>query len=572
MAGPGMREMRSIAERRANLDARTPRWNALTLHQALDDAAARFAARPFVITEARQWTYAEIVSWSKRLANGLKRSGVSSGDKVAIILANYPEFVALKFAISRLGAVAVPLNFLNRRDEFRYLLSQSDTVLLVTMDCFRGNDFLGALDEIALGWEQENGGTALPKLANILVFPTGEIELRAGVTLFESLDDGTEAADFAVDPSAVCDIIYTSGTTGPPKGVLLTHDMLTRTAFGAAYSRAFDDGQRVIFALPMFHVYGYVEGMLAVPWVGGAIIPQLRFEAETMLRAIERHRATDALLIPAMTLDLIDAARNGTYDLSSLHFVISSGARAPERVWRELREVLGVLEITTGYGMSETTATTMLTLPDDSLDRLLTTNGRPRDVGPAGDPAQGGRLVTYRTIDERSGEQVADGEIGELVAKGLGVTAGYYNNLEATAAAFGRDGWLRTGDLGRFDADGYLSLAGRSKESYRCGGEQVLPTEIEDLFTALPDILQAQVVPIPDERMGEVGVAFIVPAPGTSVDVEALRALAIDRLARFKVPRHFLVVGESDIPTTASGRARKFLLAELATKMLGLSG
>ena len=158
------------------------------------------------------------------------------------------------------------------------------------------------------------------------------------------------------------------------------------------------------------------------------------------------------------------------------------------------------------------------------------------------------------------------------MAKGLGVTAGYYNNLEATAAAFGRDGWLRTGDLGRFDADGYLSLVGRSKESYRCGGEQVLPTEIEDLFTTLPDILQAQVVPIPDERMGEVGVAFIVPAPGTSVDVEALRALAIDRLARFKVPRHFLIVGESDIPTTASGRARKFLLAELAMKMLGLSG
>ena len=571
MAGPGKRKMRSIAERRADLDARIPRWAALTLHQALDDAATHFAARPFVITEARQWTYAEIVSWSKRLAEGLKRSGVASGDKVAIILANYPEFVALKYAISRLGAVAVPLNFLNRRDELRYLLDQSDAVLLVTMDCFRGNDFLGALDEIAPGWEQEGGGTALPKLRNILLFPTGEIEMRAGATLFESLDDGTEAADVAVDPSAVSDIIYTSGTTGPPKGVMLTHDMLTRTAFGGAYSRAFEDGQRVIFALPMFHVYGYVEGMLAVPWVGGAIIPQLRFEAEAMLRAIERHRATDALLIPAMTLALIDAARKGTFDLSSLHFVISSGARAPERVWREVHELLGVLEITTGYGMSETTATTMLTRPDDPFERLLTTNGRPRDVGPAGDPALGGHLVTYQAIDERSGERVAAGEIGELVARGPGVTAGYYHNPEATAAAFDRDGWLRTGDLGRFDADGYLSLVGRSKESYRCGGEQVLPTEIEDLFTTLPDILQAQVVPIPDERMGEVGVAFIVPAPGRSVDLEALRALATDRLARFKVPRHFLIVDESVIPTTASGRARKFLLAELAVQMLGLS-
>ena len=571
MAGSGKRKMRLIAERRADLDARIPRWAALTLHQALDDAAARFAARPFVITEARQWTYADIVSWSKRLAEGLKRSGVASNDKVAIILANYPEFVALKYAISRLGAVAVPLNFLNRRDELRYLLDQSDAVLLVTMDCFRGNDFLSALDEIAPSWEQEGGGTALPKLRNILLFPTGEIELRVGTTLFESLDDGTEAADVAVDPSAVSDIIYTSGTTGPPKGVMLTHDMLTRTAFGGAYSRAFEDGQRVIFALPMFHVYGYVEGMLAVPWVGGAIIPQLRFEAEVMLRAIERHRATDALLIPAMTLALIDEARAGNYDLSSFHFAISSGARAPERVWRDIKDVLGVSEITTGYGMSETTATTMLTSPDDPFERLLTTNGRLRDVGPAGDPALGGKLVVYHAVDERTGEPVPAGEIGELVARGPGVTKGYYNKPDATAAAFDRDGWLRTGDLGRFDADGYLSLVGRSKESYRCGGEQVLPTEIEDLFTTLPDILQAQVVPIPDERMGEVGVAFIVPAPGRSVDLEALRALATDRLARFKVPRHFLIVDESVIPTTASGRARKFLLAELAVQMLGLS-
>lgn len=571
MAGPGKRKMRSIAERRADLDARIPRWTALTLHQALDDAAMHFASRPFVIGDGRQWTYAEMIGWSKRLAEGLRRRGVAPGDKVAIILANYPEFVALKYAISRVGAIAVPFNILNRRDELRYLLEQSDSVLLATMDSFRGNDYLRALDEIAPGWEQEGGGTALPQLRDVLVFATGEVEPRAGVTRFESLDHGTQADEVAVDPAAVCDIIYTSGTTGPPKGVMLTHDMLTRTAFGGAYSRAFEDCQRVIFALPMFHVYGYVEGMLAVPWVGGAIIPQLRFEAHAMARAIERHRATDALLIPAMTLALLDAAREGTYDLSSLDFALSSGARAPERVWREIHDVLGVVEITTGYGMSETTATTMLTRPDDPFERLLTTNGRPREVGPAGDPVLGGKLVVYQAVDERSGEPVATGEIGELVVKGPGVTAGYYNKPEATAAAFDRRGWLRTGDLGRFDADGYLSLVGRSKESYRCGGEQVLPTEIEDLFTSLPDIVQAHVVPIPDERMGEVGVAFIVLRTGTVIDVDALKALAEERLARFKLPRHFLIVDESVIPTTASGRARKFLLAEKAMHMLGLS-
>lgn len=571
MAGPGERLTESITRRRAALEMRFAPWNPLTLHGALDAAAVEFGSQPFVITDERQWTYAETVDWSKRIAAGLARRGVRAGDKVAIILGNYPEFVALKYAISRLGAVAVPLNTLNRRDELRYLLEQSDSVLLVTMDSFRGNDYLRALDEIAPGWEQEAGGAALPRLRDIIVFPTGEAEPRAGAALFESLDDGSGAEEAAIDPASVCDIIYTSGTTGPPKGVMLTHDMVTRTAFGGAYSRAFDDGQRIIFALPMFHVYGYVEGMLAVPWVGGAIIPELRFDAEAMLRAIERHRATDALLIPAMTLALIDAARAGNHDLSSFRFALSSGARAPERVWREITDVLGVSEITTGYGMSETTATTMLTSPDDPFERLLTTNGRPRDVGPAGDPALGGKMVVYQAVDEQTGEPVPVGEIGELVASGPGVTAGYYNKPEATAAAFDRRGWLKTGDLGRLDADGYLTLVGRSKESFRCGGEQVLPTEIEDLFTSVPEIVQAQVVPIPDERMGEVGVAFIVPAPGKSVDLEALKALAADRLARFKVPRHFLIVDESVIPTTASGRARKFLLAEKAMTMLELS-
>ena len=571
MARSGKLVTASIAQRRAALDARFPQWTPLTLHAALDEAAEAFASRPLVITEDRSWTYAEIVSWSKRLAAGLQQRGVGPGEKVAIILANYPEFVALKYAVSRIAAVAVPINILNRRDDLRYLLEQSDSALLVTMDSFRGNDYLRALDEIAPGWEANAGGTALPRLRDVLVFPTGETEPRAGVQMFETLDDGGEADETIVDPGAVCDIIYTSGTTGPPKGVMLTHDMLTRTAFGGAYARAFGDGHRVIFALPMFHVYGYVEGMLSVLWVGGAIIPQLRFEAEAMLLAIERHRATDALLIPAMTLALIDAAQAGTYDLSSLHCALSSGARAPERVWREIHDVLGVSEITTGYGMSETTATTMLTSPDDPFERLLTTNGRARDVGPVGDPALGGRLVVYQAVDERTGEPVADGEIGELVAKGPGVTAGYYNKPEATAAAFDRRGWLRTGDLGRFDEAGYLSLVGRSKESYRCGGEQVLPTEIEDLLMSVPDVLQAQVVPIADERMGEVGVAFIVPRAGASIDVESLKTLAADRLARFKIPRHFLIVDESAIPTTASGRARKFLLAEQAMKLLGLS-
>jgi fatty-acyl-CoA synthase len=561
-----------VAERQQALDARFPEWSGFTLHGALDRAVRDFSGQPYVITDERTWSYADVAAASHRLAQSLLGLGIGGGDKVALIMANYPEFVIAKYAISRVGAVAVPINMLNRKDELEYLLRQSDSSALITMDQFRGNDYLGALDQLAPGWEAHGGGEALPCLKRVIIHPTGEVDERAGtLKLADLINAGDGSGDLpSVAPGDLCDIIYTSGTTGSPKGVMLTHDMLTRTAFGSAYARAFEPGRRIVFALPMYHVFGYGEGMLAVLWVGGAIIPHLRFDAGETLAAIERHRASDALWIPAMSLAVLDAFREQPQDVSSLTSVLASGARAPERVWQALRDELGIAEITTGYGMTETTASTTVTRPDDPMERLLTTNGRMRDVGAAGASGPNGKLVLYRVIDPESGTVLPEGEVGELVARGPGVTAGYYNKPEATATAFDSDGWLRTGDLARIDGDGYVTLAGRTKESYRCGGELVLPTEVEDLLTSQPEVLVAQVVPIPDERMGEVGVAFVVASPGATVDVEALRRLITDRVARFKVPRHFLVVSESEIPTTASGRARKFLLSRLALEKLEL--
>lgn len=564
--------MMSIDERQRAIAARFPTWTPKTLHGAFDDAATTWPDRDFLVTDARTWTYAEMADWSRRIAAGLIALGVKPGENVAMILANHPEFVALKLAIARVGAVAVPINILNRRDELFYLLEQSDAVLLVTMDRFRDNDYLRALDDIAPGWERQGGGGTLPKLRSIVVFGTVSTASHATAINFAELDrddlDGADCELPVVEAEAACDIVYTSGTTGSPKGVLLTHDMLTRTAFGSAWARAFEDGRRIVFSLPMYHVFGYVEGLLAVPFVGGAIIPRLRFDAIDTLRSIERHRASDALLIPTMTLAVLDAAREDTYDLSSWHSVLASGGRAPERLWPSLRDELGVDEITTGYGMTETTASTTVTRPDDHFERLLTTNGRQRDVGVAGDSASGQRLVTYRVIDPSTGAVLPCGGAGELVAQGMGVTRGYYKKPKETAAAFTQDGWLRTGDLGRIDSDGYITLLGRTKESYRCGGELVLPSEIEDLLTSNAEVEQAHVVPIPDERMGEVGAAFVVVRQDAVVDAQALQRFVMERLARFKVPRHVWIVDAATIPVTASGRARKFLLVEQARSLL----
>ncbi len=270
-----------------------------------------------------------------------------------------------------------------------------------------------------------------------------------------------------------------------------------------------------------------------------------------------------------MTMAVLDAARAGRHDLSSLTALISSGGQSPAGIWDEIDEVLQPQEVTTGYGMSETTASTTVTRPDDPKQRRQQTNGRLRDVGVAGDPALGRRLVVYKVVDPETGADLPAGSVGELLARGPGVTAGYYDKPEETAAAFDPQGWLRTGDLGRIDDDDYLTLVGRKKDCYRCGGEQVVPKEIEDVLTTHPAVAQAHVVPLQDRRMGEVGVAYVVFKDGATAAPEELIAYSADRLARFKVPKHVLPIAADDIPSTPSGRPRKFLLAERAAQALG---
>jgi len=562
----------TVAQRQQALRSRFPVWTPRTIDAALDHASAAYPARDYVVTETQSLTYAEVQRRSQRIAAALSELGVRRGDHVAVVLANFSDFVALKYAIARVGATCVPINFLNRRDELGYVLRQSDAALLITMDRFRNLDYLKALDELAPDWERSGGGEALPRLKRIVVFPASGDAPRSGAIAFSSLLNSS--APFVAipdpDPHSVCDLIYTSGTTGSPKGVMLTHDMLLRAACSSVHSRAFDDGWRVTFSLPMYHVYGYVEGMLTVPFVGGAIAPQLQFDPAATLDAIEAYKADDVLLVPTMTLALLDEQRARPRALPSLRAVISSGQRSPASIWNDIFDLLHPLEVTTGYGMTEVTATTTLTRPDDPRERLLT-NGRMRDAGPAGDAGLSGKLVDYRVVDPDTGRVCGAGEIGELQAKGPGVTQGYYNKPEATAEAFDAEGWFRTGDLGRFDADGYLTLVGRRKETYRCGAEQVLPTEVEDVLVSHPAVLQAHVVPVPDRKMGEAGAAFVVLRRDPPVSPEALIALCAERLARFKVPKYVLPIAAEDLPTTPSGRARKFLLIERAVKQLGLS-
>jgi fatty-acyl-CoA synthase len=570
-----------LAQRRAALESRHPTWVPRTLHGSLDEAARLWPDRPYVITDWADLTYTDIRDRSIRLAAGLIASGVRPGEHVAVVMANYPEFVAVKYAVSRVGAAAVPVNFLNRRDDLAHVLADSQAALLIVMDRHRDLDYLAMLDEIIPDWPRHGGGTRLPNLREVMVFDTDGTPLPPGTRSLAEVEAAAPAAMMMpiVGPESVADLIYTSGTTGGPKGVLLTHDMLLRTAYAAAYARGFEDGRRIHFALPMYHVFGYVEGMLPVTFVGGAIIPHIAFDPQAGLDAIENHRATDMLAIPLMTRAVLDAqlervAAGHPAELSSLSSLLSSGTASPPGLWDRIDTELGCQEITTGYGMSETTASTTVTRPDDPPARRRGTNGRPRDAGAAGDPRLGGRLVVHRCVDPRTGLDVGRNAVGELQAFGPGITPGYWNKPEATAEAFTADGWLRTGDLGSIDDDEYVVLLGRAKDCYRCGGEQVVPKEAEDVLLAHPAVAQAHVVPVADPRMGEAGAAFVVARPGLEVSADELGVWAAQRLARFKVPRHFFLVEAGEIPLTASGRPRKFLLAQQAESLLqkGVSG
>ena len=560
-----------LAVRRAELEARHPVWTPMTVHGALDDTAERWGDRPYLITDSVTYTYDDIRAWSHRLARALVARGVLPGDHVGLEMANYPEFVACKFAISRIGATAVPINFLNRRDELAYVLKQSQASVLIVMARFRDLDYAAMLDEIAPNWIGAGGGDTLPDLRQVIIFENDGASAPPGALTLSAVEaEAPEAATFPeVDPQATADILYTSGTTGGPKGVQLTHDMLLRTAYGAAFGRGFEDGRRIHFALPMYHVFGYVEGMLPVLFVGGAIVPHVSFDPARSLRAIEQHRVTDMLAIPLMTQAVMDALAQAPADLSSLASVLSSGTASPPEIWDRIDDELRCDEVTTGYGMSEVTASATVTRPDDPPEKRRTTNGRLRDVGVAGEPALGGRLVLYRAVDPETGHDLGRGVVGELQAFGPGVTRGYWDKPEATAAAFTDDGWLRTGDLGSIDDEDYIHLVGRVKDCYRCGGEQVVPSDVEDVLIEHPAVAQALVVPVPDAKVGEAGAAFIVRRPGAQVTADELLALAADHLARFKVPKHVLFIEPGDIPLTASGRPRKFLLSEMAIKELG---
>lgn len=549
-----------IDQRRGAIARRHPAWAEQDLATYLDRAAADFADAPLVLTDHVTLTYADVVAQSQRIAGVLAARGVKAGERVGMVMANHAIAVPLLFAIWRIGAVAVPMNTLYRPAELEHAVREADCALLIVMARFGSRDYAADLDGVAPGW-REGRCAALPSLRGAIVHdpaaPVSDLDQAAG-----------PVAQPAIDPHGPAVIMFTSGTTGLPKGVVQTHDNLLRAAYAGAYHQAFEQGRRAVFSLPLYHSFGLVVGLLSGLVVGGAIVPLLRFDADAILTAIGRHRATFLMAVPTMTIALMEQAKIRAYDLSSLTAIHSAAAPTPSWVWKDIQDTLGCDEIFTSYGQTETTATIICTCPGDSIEIVATTQGTIVEAGVAGIAAEGGRIAQFKTIDPETGADLPWGTAGEICTRGPMNSLGYFGRPEETAKIMLPDGWLRMGDLGQFRPDGNLFLTGRSKELYKSRGELVSPKELEQILTAHPAISQAFLIGMPDERWGEIGCAWVVLSPEHSLEPQEVIEFLAGQVARYKLPRDVWFIEDHALPKTGTGKVQKNLLRQMAERLI----
>ena len=552
-----------IEARRAAIRARFPSWRPHSLGDWLDVCAAQYDSLPLVITDDRTMSYREVAVESTRLAHGLAALGVRPGDRVGLLMANHPEFVTMKFAIARLGAIAVPFNYLYRRDELHYVLGDSGCRVLIAMTAHGPTDYQQLLDEVVPAWDHiPLACVDLPELRHVVMVSTCGVAAREGVWTAQRVSTlGASCPLPNVAPTTASDILYTSGSTGFPKGVVLSHDAVLRTGFASALTRAFEDGRRILSSLPCYHMFGYVEGLLAATFVGGAVILHTSFDADAYLRGVAMHRANDVLCVPTMALALLESPVRHEYDRdsSSWQAILCGSSAGPLELWTQLAEAFGVGEIVTGYGMTEAGGCMTLTLPEDALAVSAHTVGKPKMAGVAG-VTDTDALCTYRTVDRETGVALAAGSEGELVSAGPATMLGYWNRPEQTAETL-RDGWVHSGDVGCIRVDGYLTVTGRSKELYKSGGELVMPVEIENLLTSYDDISQAYAVGLHDRHWGEIGCVVVVPAAGATLGVDEVLSRCRAGLAKFKVPKRVVFRDAAALPMTPTGKVQKFKLS-----------
>jgi HIP---CoA ligase len=500
-----------------------------TIPAALDYIARELPDHNALVTPDRTLTFSELRDDVRRAAAAMISLGVQTGDRVAIWSPNTWHWVIACLATHYAGATVVPLNTRYTANEASDILARTGAPLLVAMGEFLGTDRVADLDR-----------AALPDLHHIVRVPldsddgTWDEFISAGSDL-----EAADARAAAVGPDDVSDVLFTSGTTGRSKGVLSAHrQSLAGSASWAACGKITSD-DRYLCINPFFHNFGYKAGILACLQTGATLIPQLTFDAEQALRAVAEHRITVLPGPPTIYQTLLDHPARKRYDLSSLRFAVTGAATVPVVLIERMQTELDIDIVLTAYGLTESNGMGTMCRSDDDAVTVATTCGRP--------------IADFEL-------RIDDGT-GEVLLRGPNVMLGYLDDPDATAATVDADGWLHTGDIGKLDAAGNLQITDRLKDMYICGGFNVYPAEIEQVLARLDGVVDCAVIGVPDERLGEVGRAFLVARPDSALDEKTVIAYTREYLANFKAPRSVRFV--DTLPRNAGGKVVKPLLREM---------
>jgi HIP---CoA ligase len=523
---------------------------ALTVPSCLRAAAADSPDVEAVVDGEVRLTYAALTARADQFARALIAAGVRPGEAVSIWAPNSAQWIVAALGTFAAGAVLVPVNTRYKGAEAQYLLAKARVVLLVVDQGFLGNDYLGMLRSAGAG--ASSGSGALPGLAFLRTVVTlGPAGDSAAMSVTSFLERASAVAPGQVDeriaavtPDSLCDIVFTSGTSGTPKGVMTSHAAAVRTSDAWATGVGVRAGDRYLIVNPLFHSFGYRAGLLACVIKHATMIPQAVFDVEETLGIAQAERVTVLPGPPTLFYSILDHPRLRDFDLS-VRLVSTGASTVPEALMYRIRRELHVPTVMSPYGLTEVAGTATICPPGTSVEKMSTTVGT----------AIPGTEVA---IFDSGGRTLPAGQDGEIVVRGYNVMLGYFEEPAATAEAIGAGGWLHTGDVGHLDEEGYLTVTGRLKEVFQTGGFNVYPVEVEQLLASHPMIAEAAVVGVPDDRLGEVGHAFVVPAPGCSPDAEDVIAYARERIANFKVPRAVTVV--PGLPHTPLGKVQKFRL------------
>ena len=519
-----------------------------TIPQNLARTVAEHGGRDALVSveQGLRYTYTEFAGEVDRVARGFMGIGVAKGDRVGIWSPNYAEWVLVQYATARIGAILVTINPAYRSSELEYVLNQSQISVLVAVESFLTSDYRSMITEV---WDRAPA-------ERVVYLHTSDWD-----TLLEAA--GTVSADrleersAQLEPDDAVNIQYTSGTTGFPKGATLSHRNILNNGYFIGEACKYTAEDRVCIPVPFYHCFGMVLGNLACTTHGSAmVIPAAGFNPTATLKAVAAERCTSLYGVPTMFIAELGEPDLAGYDLSSLRTGIMAGSPCPIEVMRQVVDQMNMSEVTIAYGMTETSPVSTQTSADDPLEKRVTTVGR---VHPH---------VEIRIVDPATGEVVPRGTGGEFQTRGYSVMLGYWNDPERTAEAIDADGWMHTGDLAVMDGEGYVNIVGRIKDMIIRGGENVYPREVEEFLYTHPDIVDVQVIGVPDVRYGEEIMAWVQLRDGAGATADDIKDFCRGTIAHYKVPRYIKIT--DTFPMTITGKVRKFKMREQSIEELRL--